>query len=117
MVRKNVRRVLILATVGPAGLALLTVLGWQGKGYPWWRYLVVIVAGGYLVPVFGTLAGWKLLRAISRRVGLTVSFLLWALVGMAVLIATFLIVHMGDTSGIIFFHSWGGLLLLAFFGV
>lgn len=119
--RKITRRVLILGILGPALLAPLTALGWQGRDYPWWRYLLVIVGGGYLIPVFGALGAWKL-AAILQKAGFVVNFVSRALVGI-VLIAAFLIVlttrSLGEIrdSAMWLFRSSNGLALLLLFGL
>lgn len=45
---KIIRCVLILGLMDPALLAPVIVLGWQGRGYPWWRYLMAIVGRSFL---------------------------------------------------------------------
>jgi len=108
---KITRRVLILGVVGPALLAPLIALGWQG--YPWWRYLVAIVGGGYLIPVFGTLAGRKLL-AIPQKASSAISFVLRALVGVLIYSAILMVVttSLGDTAMWLFSSSSGLIVLL-----
>jgi len=114
---KIIRRALIFGAVGPALLAPLTVFGWHGRGYPWWHYLVVIIGGGYLIPVFGTLAGWKLL-AILQKVSPGIIFVLRALVGVIVFSASIIVAttrspaEIGNTAKWLFLSPSGLILLL-----
>lgn len=119
--RTITRRALILGMVGPALLAPLTAFGWLGRGYPWWRYLVVIAGGGYIIPVFGTLVGWKLMATLHEA-GFAVSFVLRAIVGIVLISALLMVVttrslgEIRDTA-MWLFGSADGLALLLVFGL
>ncbi len=76
----RVRRTMLLGLIGPLVLTPLVVFGYQGRD--WWRHVSVIIGGGYLIPVLGTLAGWRLTE-LARKAGQSVVFPVRALVGMA----------------------------------
>ena len=115
---KVIRRVLVLGFIGPALLTPVVVLG--RRGYEWWHNLVAIVGGGYLIPVFGTLAGWKLV-AMSRKAGRAVSFAVRGLVGMILMSAVLLVVtpksleEIGSTARWLFLSE--GLVILVVVGL
>lgn len=62
----GVRGLMRLALIAPVLLAVPVVLGLRDR--EWWRQVALIIGGGYLLPVFGTLAGWRLV-ALARRGG------------------------------------------------
>lgn len=115
---KIARRILMFGLVGPVLLAPLVVLGGQKRDYPWWRYLVAIVGGGYLIPVFGTLFGWKLL-AVLRTASYPFRFALRAFVGMFILSGLIMVVTTREPVNTAkwLFCSPGGLIMLLAFGV
>jgi len=80
----STRRRMALTLLGPVVLAPLVVLAFRGR--EWWRHVCVIIGGGYLIPVLGALAAWRL-TAIARKVGHPIAFLARALVGMMVVFA------------------------------
>ncbi len=65
----NMRRIMLIGLVGPVLLSMLVVAEHvvaKHGNQEWWRQVALIVGVGYLIPVFGTLAGWKLVAAVQR---------------------------------------------------
>ena len=117
--RKLIYRAMILGVVGLLLLAPLIALSWKGRGYPWWAYLVAIVGGGYLipvfVPVFGNLLEYKLEKLLQKKVGRAASFVVRVLAGMLALVAFHITVDRSTEMWL--FRSSRGLALLIIFGL
>lgn len=112
-------RILRWGLIGPLVLTPLVVLALQGR--EWWRHVSMILGGGYLVPVLGTLAGWKLTER-ARKKGRLVAFVARASVGMALLcVLSFLFLLLSSASldvararlsGLARFESFLGLIVI-----
>jgi len=78
----RIRRLLKWGLICPLPFILFAILRPQGR--EWWRHVSVILGVGYLIPVLGTLAGWRLTE-LARKKGRLVAFVTQALVGMVLI--------------------------------
>lgn len=112
------RQLMLLGLISLPFLTALAIFGWQGKGYPWWRSAVVIMGGGYLIPVIGTMIGWRLVRILQTTNPL-VGFLVRGLVGVAILSGCFLTIIAGSydiNTAVQIFKSWKWIMAMLFLG-